>query len=661
MKEKGKVCLNYLKNNIILIILVLGAIFNDIMLRALTLGDIFFWKPIISTMPMIMIPSMIALFFSYKKRNGIYLFLSVCVGLLNGMNYIYYQHYNSYLSFSLLKQLSQVKEVGDSVFKTLGPNVLFFVIPTIIMIVVIKRLNKSNFFDNIEEYKSKWEFIPPIVISAIIIGGVFSTLTDTDKSRIIKQWNRPYLVEQLGIYAYTTADFTKNLVSNNDSISEYETEEASTVLEKLVDENLSKQETNEYTDIFKGRDVYVIHYESAQAFAMKQEFEDGPVTPFLNKMASEGLYFDNFYPQHSVGTSSDSEFTFNTSLLPINNGTVFMTHANREYESLQKLLKREGYYAMGMHGNNGDFWNRNSMYKTLGYDEFISKNDYVIDEEIGLGLSDKSFFRQSIQKIKEIKEEQNSPLMATLITLTNHYPFDDVGKYGEFNVGHLEGTAVGNYFKSFHYADEALQTFVEGMDEEGLLDNAIIVLYGDHHAKISASDYKKIYNYDEDTGEYYDKESSEYTAIDATFKKQLKRTPFIIWSKDKKINETINTPMGMVDALPTLSNMLGILNPYQLGTDIMTAKDNTVIFPDGGWLNSKHYYSASSSKLYNFNDDTVIEDPKLIVTNEAIDEKIELSNNIIQNDLIKFFNGLLAKNKVLTPEQRSLMPIEPNM
>lgn len=661
MKLKIKNVLPNFKNNIILIILIIGGIFNDIALRAMTIGEVFYWKPIVTSIPMIIFTSILALFLSYKKRNYIYLGLSVYFGLLNGLNYIYYKHYSSFLSFSLLKQLTQVREVGDSVVKTLDLRGLIFAVPTIVMFIAIKRLNKSDFFKKIENKRSRLEFVVPLLIGTVILYGVNTTLTSTDRSRIMKQWNRPYLVEQLGIYSYTTADFVKNLASTSGSISEYEIEEASGIIEDLVDKNLENETNNEYTDIFKGKDVYVIHYESAQRFAMEQEFEDGSVTPFLNQMASEGLFFDNFYPQHSVGTSSDTEFTFNTSLLPINNGTVFMTHANREYVSLQKLLKKEGYYSISMHGNNGDFWNRNIMHKTLGYDRFFSQKDYIIDEEIGLGLSDESFFRQSVDKIKSVKEQQNSPVIATLITLTNHYPFDDVDKYGEFNVGHLEGTDIGNYFKSLHYADQALQSFVEGMDREGLLDNAVIVLYGDHHAKIATSDYEKVYNYDEATDSYYDEEDPQYTAISGANKKQLKRTPFIIWSKDQQFNKTIETPMGMVDALPTLSNMLGILNPYQLGNDIMSAKENTVVFPDGDWINSNNYYSASSSKLYSFNSDEVIENPDLTATNDMIDKKIELSNSIIQNDLIKLFNGLLAQNKVLTPKQRAIMYSEPNI
>lgn len=647
MKQKFKSTLLSFKHNIILIILIAGGVFNDLALRKMTLGYAFYWKPIVTSISIIILISILALFLPYRKRNCVYISLSVFFALLNGLNYLYYGHYNSFLSFSLVTQLTHIKDVGNSITKSLDFKVLIFMIPTIILILTIKKLKRTGFFDQVKPLDRKKEFVRPLIIGTALLLLVSVTLTSTDISRLVKQWNRPYIVEQLGIYSYTTADFVKNVSSTK--VHQIEEAEASGMIEELVDENTNLQSENEYKDIFKGRDVYVIHYESAQTFAMEQEFADGPVTPFLNQMASEGLYFENFYPQHSVGTSSDSEFTFNTSLLPINNGTVFMTHANRDYLSLQKLLKREGYYSISMHGNNGDFWNRNIMHKTLGYDRFFSKNDYIIDEEIGLGLSDMSFFRQSIEKIKQVKEEEGKPIVATLITLTNHHPFADVDKYGEFNVGYLEGTDIGNYFKSYHYADQALESFVKGMDEEGLLDNAIIVLYGDHHASIAKSDYEMIYNYNEDTGSYYSKEDPQYVSIDGAFEKQLRRTPFIIWSKDQKVNEVISTPMGMVDALPTLGNMLGIFNPYQLGVDMMSAEKNRVIFSNGDWLDEDFYYSASSSELYSFDSYEVIEDADVASINELTEGKIELSNNIIENDLIRIFNGMLAENKNTKP------------
>ncbi|NLJ78808.1 MAG: sulfatase-like hydrolase/transferase [Tissierellia bacterium] len=631
-----------IKLNIMPISFIAGAVINDLILRKMTVGNVIHWKPILTSIAMIILMSILVLFLPYHRRNRGYMGLSIFCGILNGLNYLYYGHYNSFLSFSLITQLTHLRDVGDSIIKSLDLRVFIFAIPPVILLMIIKKLKKIDYFIRMDTPNRRREFMRPLVTAIALLSVVSITLTSTDKSRIVKQWNRPYLVEQLGIYSYTAADFIKNVASIN--VHQVEEAEASGMMEDLVGGNIRSRDENEYKGIFQGRDVYIIHYESAQTFAMDLEFADGPVTPFLNRMASEGLHFSNFYPQHSVGTSSDSEFTFNTSLLPINNGTVFMTHTNREYQTLQKLLKGEGYYSISMHGNNGDFWNRNIMHRTLGYDRFFSKGDYMIDEEIGLGLSDASFFRQSIDKIGRLKDERDQPIVATLITLTNHHPFDEVDSYGEFNVGYLEGTDIGNYLKSYHYADRALESFIKGMDNEGLLDNAIVVLYGDHHATIANGDYEKLYNYNEHTGSYYSKDDPQYADIGGAFLKQLRRTPFIIWSKDQAIRKNIDTPMGMLDVLPTLGNMLGVFNPYQMGVDMMSVDTNRVIFANGDWINEDFYYLVALSELYDIDTNEIVEDVDVSIINESVEKRIELSNNIIENDLIKLFNSFLTKS-----------------
>ena len=64
-----------------------------------------------------------------------------------------------------------------------------------------------------------------------------------------------------------------------------------------------------------------------------------------------------------------------------------------------------------MHANTGEFWNRNIMHQSLGYDKFYSKDSYTIDETIGLGLSDKSFFSQSVDIMKEIKRNRGTTIL----------------------------------------------------------------------------------------------------------------------------------------------------------------------------------------------------------------------------------------------------------
>ena len=45
---------------------------------------------------------------------------------------------------------------------------------------------------------------------------------------------------------------------------------------------------------------------------------------------------------------------------------------------------------------------------------------------------------------------------------------------------HLDGTYIGNYLQSVHYADYALGIFIEELQTAGLWDEAMLVVYGDH-------------------------------------------------------------------------------------------------------------------------------------------------------------------------------------
>ena len=642
--KKDSISKNF-KNNIILVLLVAGGIFNDLVLRALTIGGVFKLKPIITSISMILIISVVALFLSYKNRNYVYLILSGVFSSLSAANYLYYSHFNSFISVTLLNQAKQLGKMKNSVTETLDVKVLIFAIPTLLLVIAFRKLKKKGYFEINSGSTKKREIVRPFVLGTVMLLMVSLTLTSSDFSRLQKQWNRSYLVEQLGIYSYATADLVKSaLVPKPEKVN---IEIFNESLDKFVNDNNAKKAENEYTDILKGKDLYVIHYESAQNFAMDLKFGDGEVTPFLNKLSKEGLYFNNFYPQHSIGTSSDSEFTFSTSLYPINNGTVFIDHSEKKYQTLQKLLTDQGYYTLSMHGNNGDFWNRDIMHESLGYEEFISKDSYNIDEEVGLGLSDESFYKQSVEKLKAIKEEKKSPLMATLISLSNHYPFDDLETYGDFDTGYLEGTDISNYLKSLNYADRSLEVFFSEMDRQGLLENAAILIYGDHHAKISTEDYEKIYNYDGETKEFIDKEDPSYLTIDGSYLKQIRKTPLVLWTKDGSLAKNVEEPIGMIDVMPTVSNMFGVFNPYGFGNDVFNLVKNRVIFPEGSYIDRDYYYSSSTSTVYDIKTNEILNIEDLEIDLQAEIDKAEaeldLSSSIISNDLIKYYENLVEK------------------
>ena len=381
-------------------------------------------------------------------------------------------------------------------------------------------------------------------------------------------------------------------------------------------------------------------------------FNGVEVTPTLNKLSSEGMYFSNFYSQVSVGTSSDSELTFNTSLMPTKSGTAFVSYSDREYIGIPDLLKEKGYYTFSMHANNADFWNRRAMHNNMGYDKFYAKTSYEVTKEtsIGLGLSDKEFFKQSLEKLEKINEEKEK-WYGLLIMLTNHTPFSEVEKYGEFDVSlketnedgtevvypYMEGTKLGNYFKSLHYADAALGEFIDGLNEKGLLDNTVFVLYGDHDARLPKKDYNLLYNYDKETNSVLSSEDPNYKEYDSYQYELGRKVPFIIWTKDMKgtsLNFTNNNVMGMYDVVPTLGNMLGFKNKYALGHDIYNIKENNiVVFPNGNWVNNKLYYNSQKAEYMPLVED-VISEEEINNNTEYTNKLLDISNDIIVFDLL---------------------------
>ena len=658
--KEDKLISKYIKENKIFVAYIIINILNSTLLRAVTmksLPNILLPKPLIADLAVVIILGSFGFLFKKNRNQVIYLsVLTFVFTFLCTANSIYYTYYTSFASFSMLSLTQFIAPVGDAVVENvLQIKDLVYLIPLISFYIFI--------FFNKKEYKEKYSikrkrkdnFTKSISTGAILVLLFCITLSPLEISRFIKQWNKEYVVQRFGIYVYQLNDGVTSLQPKINSMFGYDkaSKEVKEYLEKKK-KQVEYSKENEYTNIFKGKNVLVIHAESLQSFLFDTKFNGQEVTPNFKRLAEEGLYFSNYYSQVSVGTSSDAELTFNTSLMPTKSGTAFVSYSDRKYISTPNKLKELGYYTFSMHGNTADYWNRRVMHENFGYDKFYSKVDYNVtkDNSIGLGISDKDFFDQSINYLEKISKEHEK-FYGLLITLTNHTPFSETDKYGEFDVTlkekvinengqeeekvypYMEGTKLGNYFKSVHYADEAMGEFMDKLDEKGLLENTVVVIYGDHDARLSKSDYERLYNYEKENDDVYDEDDPNYVNFDS-YKYELNRkVPFIIWTKDKKYNKEIPYVMGMYDAMPTLGNMLGFKNDYALGHDIFNIKDdNIVVFPNGNWVTNKVYYNAQKGEYLTLIDEAI--DANYIEEKtKYTDELLDVSNNIIVFDIIK--------------------------
>lgn len=670
--KKEHLIKKYIKENVLFLTYVFTCVLSSTLLRFLSmhlLENYLSIKPILADTAIIVFVGAFGYLLKPKNRFGYYLFFDILFSALCMINSVYYTFYTSFASVSMLSLTQYIASVGDAVVENvLQLKDIVYIFSPIILIAVHIKLKKSKYYKKVEvKSERRRKTIRTLIGGAVITVLFLVMLSPLDISRFAKQWNREYVVMKFGIYVYQFNDIITSVQPKINSLFGYDK------ANKEVPEyykNKEKSADNKYTGIFKDKNVLVIHAESIQRNLFDMSFNGQDVVPNLKRIASEGMYFSNYYPQVSVGTSSDSELTFTTSLMPTQSGTAFVSYFDRTYNSIPNLMNDMGYFTFSMHANNADFWNRRAMYEHLGYQKFYSKSDYKVTTEntIGLGLSDKEFFKQSMPKLTKINEKYDK-WYGLMIMLSNHTPFSDVEHYGNYEVNmketvtkedgtteevvhpYLEGRKLGNYIKSAHYADEALGELFQELDENGLLDNTVVVIYGDHDARLSRKEYDYMYNYNKETDSKLDKDDPNYKEYDSYQYELGRKVPFIIWTKDMAgtdLNMEVKDVMGMYDAMPTLGNMLGFYNKYQLGHDIFDIKsDNIVVFPTGNWVTNKVYYDSQKEEYLSL-DGSAISEEEITKNSKYTTELLNISNDVIVYDLVaktKDENNVLKNKK----------------
>ncbi len=662
LRKFRKAVVEYIITNRLFLSYVILSLIGTILIRHFTVDKLWSIKPLIVDLAWILMIGSLGYFVKPKNQFKYFFIWLIIFTIMEIVNSVYYTFYTNFASFSEIATLGQVETVVGSIFERLRIVDFIYIIFPLIFYAIHEKLSKTTYYNFIEKIeKGKKMFIATILVGVLIIGYSLGTATKTDYSRLSKQWNRIYNVERFGVILYQFNDLVQSLTPKLSSLFGYE--DALELFNNFYteEEKNNYTEKNKYTGILDGYNIIFVHMEGMQTYLMDLEFNGVEATPTINKLAKEGLFFKNFYPQISTGTSSDTEFTILTSLMPAASGTVFVSYYDRDYITIPKLLTDKGYYTFSMHGNLASMWNRSNVHPLFGYQGmyFAESFTYAPEEKLNLGISDKMFFEQAMPILENV-EATYEKYMGTIITLSNHSPFIFLDQYGEYDMSttyeeidpvtgnietittnYLYDTPVGNYIMSSHYADEALGEFINYVNNSNYFNNTVFVMYGDHDAKLSHKNMNYLYNYDYKTGEVLEETDENYTLYDNFDHELNKNTPLIIWTKNKqlrnKLNGTVSDVMGMYDVMPTIGNMLGIENEYALGNDIFNVKDeNVVIFPNGNFLTNMIYYNNSTGESKILKEGVVLDKDYIENYRLYAEKRLEVSNSIVVHDLLNF-------------------------
>lgn len=296
----------------------------------------------------------------------------------------------------------------------------------------------------------------------------------------------------------------------------------------------------------RGKNLIVIQVESLQEFPIGRTVNGRPITPELENISAESLSFPDCFTQVSRGNTSDAEFVMNSSLYPCGTTDLALTYAygDKRFPSLPRLLGASGYDTMTFHANRLSYWNRQNLYPALGFGHAYPLEFFGEEDVIGPGPSDDVLFSKALP-VLEREQRSGKRFYAQFVTLTSHYPFElPPEKERLLLPPRYRDSLLGRYLQAVAYDDATIGAFVRALQQDGLWDDSLVVIYGDHAglpANLPETERELL-------GQLLGR---EYTEADRFNIPLLIHVPGLS-------GRVISRPVGQVDLTPTLASLLGV-------------------------------------------------------------------------------------------------------
>lgn len=576
--------------------------------------DGFSWTTILKEIPFVLIVYCLIEWFTSKHKLTFYLIANLLMTLIMFAVIMYYKYYGVIVTYHALEQVNQVTAVKNSVFSLMDPYYLFIFTDVVILAFLLfrpKRVMRWKMESTRKENKR--------LVLAIFSVSLFLCLFNVLPNRA--SMNEIVKAEQMGILNYEAYTiFSKN---------EVEYVEPTEITQEKINaiKQVQEPESPLMQGVAKGKNLIIIQMESFQNFLVNLKIDGQEITPNINKLVNENFYFKHFYQQVGQGNTSDAEFVVNTSFYIPPRGAATMVYAGKELPSLPKMMESQGYSSATFHTNVVEFWNRKELYTALGFDKYYDAKFFGEEDTVFFGASDEMLYKKTLEELKSMNDS-GKPFYSQIISMTAHHPYTiPEEKYRMELPERFENTLVGDYIRAQNYADQALGQFIEDLKAEGIWDDSVIVLYGDH---LGLPIYSLDRNEKELMSEIYGR---EYNYTD------MINIPLVIAADGITSPQVYEQLGGQVDVLPTIANLFGISleNQIHFGQDLLNQQYNVLpqryYLPTGSFLNSQELFLSGSGyedgKHYSLSGNGDTEQESTVEEFERALELLKLSDSYV--------------------------------
>lgn len=209
-------------------------------------------------------------------------------------------------------------------------------------------------------------------------------------------------------------------------------------------------------------------------------------------------YRDEMHSFHTMtsvlgGSTATTEFEFLTgfNMAHAPQGIMpFVQYMTKDRPSLVWDLQEIGYKTIGIHPNVGSFYSRDTAYPHLGFQQFLTLDDFQDPKYVGYYVSDQSTKDKIIETFENRDKEQ--PLFCFTVTIQNHGPYNLDGidlaygvKEGAVSLDDTQNRELRNYGSNLQDESQMLADLLGYFSKQ---DEPVLVLaYGDHQATWSWS------------------------------------------------------------------------------------------------------------------------------------------------------------------------------
>lgn len=394
----------------------------------------------------------------------------------------------------------------------------------------------------------------------------------------------------------------------------------------FINRNITSK--NEYTGMFKDKNLIVIMMESVNDIFLDPEY-----FPNFNKLVSEGWYWENNYSPRNSCATMNNEFSGMTSLYSIyNTCTASKYKKNKYYNSIFNIFNDTNYVTFSAHNYTEAYYPRKTIHTNLGSQEYygVQKLKIPYSNEY-INWSNDDDFLEKILSIIDTKTPNGENFMTWLTTVSSHQPYsvnsNQGNKYYNMTKGTKYPTDIRRYMSKLKILDNGLGILLEGLEARGILDDTVIVLYGDHYPYgISTTKLNKVLEYD--------------TKED----KNAERVPFVIYNSEME-SKVFSDYTTYVNILPTIANLFDLeYDPrFYLGDDLLSEDyESLTVFADGSWKNEYAYYNASKNKIKYYTSNEYTEE-EIKAINDNIETKTKISSQVIKTNYFNYLEKSIAE------------------